>query len=444
MATFLYRLGRLAFRRRRVVVMLWVAVLAAIGIGAMTAPGTSSGALSVPGTQSQRAIDLLRKEFPQASADGATARVVFEAPSGQKLTSAANRAEVESLVAKLENSPQVSGVTDPFASGLVSRSGTIAYTQVSYKVAQADVGAAAHTVQTDVVAQGEKAGLKVSLGGNAVENKATSKAAELIGVGVAAVVLVITFGSMIAAGLPLLTAILGVAAAVLSVTLATHFFDLASSSTTLALMLGLAVAIDYALFIVSRYRNEIRDGHEPEEACGRAVGTAGSAVVFAGLTVIVALSGLSVIGIGMLTSMGLASAFAVTVAVIIALTLLPAVLGFAGLRIMNGTLHTRRMKALERGEGESMGVRWAKFVTRNPVKVLAVSVAGLALLAIPTMSLKMALNDDSGKPPAPPSASPTTPSARASDRASTDRSPWSSTPGTATIPRQPPRTPTRC
>ncbi|MFI1049705.1 MMPL family transporter [Streptomyces griseoruber] len=399
MATFLYRLGRLAFRRRRVVVMLWVAVLAAIGIGAMSAPGTSSGALGVPGTQSQRAIDLLQKEFPQASADGATARVVFEAPSGQKLTSAANKAEVESLVAKLEKSPQVSGVTDPFTSGLVSRSGTIAYAQVSYKVAQADVSGAAHAVQTDVVQQGEKAGLKVSLGGNAVKDKATSKAAELIGVGVAAVVLLITFGSLIAAGLPLLTAILGVAAAVLSVTLATHFFDMASASTTLALMLGLAVAIDYALFIVSRHRNEIRDGHQPEEACGRALGTAGSAVVFAGLTVIVALSGLTVIGIGTLTAMGLASAFAVAVAVIIALTLLPAVLGFAGPRIMKGKLHTRRMKALERGEGESTGVRWAKFVTRNPVKVLAVSVAGLALLAIPAMSLKMALNDDSMKPP---------------------------------------------
>ncbi|MEU9917597.1 MMPL family transporter [Streptomyces sp. NPDC051001] len=285
--------------------MLWVAVLAAIGIGAMTAPGTSSGTLSVPGTQSQKAIDLLHKEFPQASADGATARVVFEAPSGQKLTSAANKAEVESLVAKLEKSPQVSSVSDPFTSGLVSTSGTIAYAQVSYKVKQADVSGATHTVQTEVVAQGEKAGLKVSLGGNAVKNEATSKAAELIGVGVAAIVLMITFGSLIAAGLPLLTAILGVAAAILSITLATHFFDLASSATTLALMLGLAVAIDYALFIVSRYRNEIRDGHEPEEACGRALGTAGSAVAFTGLTVIVALSGLSVIGIAMLTSMGL-------------------------------------------------------------------------------------------------------------------------------------------
>ncbi|GAA3880884.1 hypothetical protein GCM10023084_37290 [Streptomyces lacrimifluminis] len=112
MATFLYRLGRLAFRRRRIVVMLWVAVLAAIGVGAMSAPGTSSGALSVPDTQSQRAIDLLQEEFPQAAADGATARVVFEAPSGQRLTSA-NKAAVESLVAKLEKSPQVSGVSVP-------------------------------------------------------------------------------------------------------------------------------------------------------------------------------------------------------------------------------------------------------------------------------------------------------------------------------------------
>ncbi|MEW2402568.1 MMPL family transporter [Streptomyces sp. NPDC046862] len=399
MATFLYRLGRLAFRRRRLFTMVWIAVLAAIGMGAMSSSGTTTDGLSLPGTQSQKAIDLLEREFPQASANGATARVVFEAPGGQKLTSGANKAEIESLVAKLEKSPQVSSVSDPFSSGLVSRSGTIAYVQVSYKVAQADVGSAAHDVQTDVVKQGEEAGLKVSLGGNAVADKAASKLAELLGLVVAAVALVITFGSLIAAGLPLLTAILGVGAAVLSITIATQFFDMASQASTLALMLGLAVAIDYALFIVSRYRNEIRDGHEPEEACGRALGTAGSAVVFAGLTVIVALSGLSVIGIHSLTSMGLASAFAVAVAVVIALTLLPAVLGFAGRRIMKGKLLTRRMRALERGEGDAMGVRWAKYVTRNPVKVLVVSVIGLGVLALPAMSLRLALPDDSMKPP---------------------------------------------
>ncbi|MEU1178662.1 MMPL family transporter [Streptomyces sp. NPDC005820] len=399
MATFLYRLGRMTFRRRRLVLMLWIAVLAAVAGGAMSSTGKTTEGLTLPGTQSQKAIDLLQKEFPQASADGADARVVFEAPSGQRLTSGANRSRIESLVAKLEKSPQVSSVTDPFADGQVSKSGTIAYTQVTYKVAQADVGDAAHKVQAEVVDQGEKAGLKVSLGGNAVEDAAQSKLAELLGLAVAAVALVITFGSLIAAGLPLLTAILGVATAVLSITLATQFVDVGSNDTTLALMLGLAVAIDYALFIVSRHRHEIRDGHDPEEACGRALGTAGSAVVFAGLTVIVALSGLSVIGIQSLTSMGLASAFAVAVAVVIALTLLPAVLGFTGLRIMKNRLLTRRMKALERGEGDAMGVRWATFVTRNPVKVLAVSVVGLALLALPAMSLRLALPDDSMKPP---------------------------------------------
>ncbi|WP_405951857.1 MMPL family transporter [Streptomyces prunicolor] len=400
MATFLYRLGRLAFRRRRLFLMLWIAVLAAVGIGAMSSTGSTSDSFTLPGTQSQKAIDLLQKEFPQASASGATARVVFEAPSGQKLTSTANKAEITSLVAELKASPQVASVSDPFTSGLVSKSGSIAYTQVSYKVAKSDVGSAAHEVLNKVAAEGEKAGLTVSMGGDAVEDKAASKAAELIGLAVAAVVLVITFGSLIAAGLPLLTAILGVGVAVMCITIATSFVDMASAASTLALMLGLAVAIDYALFIVSRYRNEIRDGHDPEEAAGRALGTAGSAVVFAGLTVIIALAGLSVIGIKMLTSMGLASAFAVAVAVLIALTLLPAMLGFTGTRIMKAKLLSRRMHALEeRGEGEATGVRWARFVTRNPVKVLAVAVIGLGLLTIPAMSLRLALPDDSMKSP---------------------------------------------
>jgi RND superfamily putative drug exporter len=398
-ATFLYRLGRFAFRRRRLVLMLWIVVMAAVGIGSTSVSGTTSDSFTLPGTQSQKAIDLLEKEFPQAAANGATARVVFEAPKGEKLTSDAHRTEIGSLVAKLQKSPQVANVSDPFQSRQVSRSGTIAFAGVTYKVAQADVSDAAQDVLKQVAADGERAGLVVSLGGNAVKADATSKAAELIGLVVAAVALVITFGSLLAAGLPLLTAILGVLAAILVVTIATEFWDIASQATTLALMLGLAVAIDYALFIVSRYRNEIRDGHEPEEAAGRALGTAGSAVVFAGLTVIIALAGLSVIGIQMLTSMGLAAAFAVSVAVVIALTLLPALLGFAGMRIMKGRLTSKRHRAEEHGEGEAMGVRWARFVTRNPVKTLLASVAVLGLLAIPAMSLRMALPDDSTKAP---------------------------------------------
>ncbi|MET7694067.1 MMPL family transporter [Streptomyces canus] len=399
MATFLYRLGRFSFRRRRLVLMLWIVVLAAIGIGSVSVDSKSSDAFTLPGTQSQRAIDLLQKEFPQASAGGAAARVVFEAPSGEKLTSAANKSQIEALVAELRTAPQVSSVSDPFQSRQVSKDSTIAFAGVTYKVAQADVSDAAHEALNKIAEEGEKSGLDVSLGGNAVKAKEASKAAELIGLAVAAVALVITFGSLLAAGLPLLTAVLGVVAAVFCITIASSIWDVASTASTLALMLGLAVAIDYALFVVSRYRNEIRDGHDPEEAAGRALGTAGSAVVFAGLTVVIALAGLSVIGIQMLTSMGLASAFAVVMAVVIALTLLPALLGFAGMRITKGKLLTRRMKSLERGEGEAWGVRWAKLVTGHPVKALLVSVIGLGLLAIPAMSLRLALPDDSMKAP---------------------------------------------
>ncbi|MEW2299467.1 MMPL family transporter [Streptomyces sp. NPDC006655] len=365
MATFLYRLGRLAFRRRRLVTLLWIVVLAGLGLGAVNTSGNAIDTFTVPGSQSQQALDLLGKEFPQASASGAGARVVFQTADGKKMTSGSAKTEVDALVAELKTAPQVASVSNPYVSGTVSKDGTIAYTQVTYKVAQADVSEAAKDALHKVADEGDKAGLTVNVGGTAVKEKATTGPTELIGIAVAAVVLVITFGSLAAGGLPLLTAIFGVAMAMLSITIATHLWNLSSSAPTLALMLGLAVAIDYALFIVSRYRNELKDGQDPEEAVGRALGTAGSAVVFAGLTVI------------------------------IALTLLPAMLGFAGKRITKGRLKTGRMRRLERGEGESMGVRWGRFVTRNPVKMLAVSVVGLLALAVPALSLETAMPDDS-------------------------------------------------
>ncbi|MFE4606930.1 MMPL family transporter [Streptomyces niveus] len=395
MATFLYRLGRLAFRRRWRVLLAWVAVLVAAGIGISSVSGSTTDDFTLPGTQSQRAIDLLEAEFRQASASGATARVVVEAPDGEKLTSAAHKAQVEALVDELRTAPQVATVADPFSSGLVSASGGVAYAQVTYAVPQAEITTAASDALREVVRQGAEAGLAVSLGGNAVLDEGESNAAELIGLLVAAFVLVITFGSLVAAGLPLVSAIVGVGIALCGITVASSFVDMASNAQTLALMLGLAVAIDYALFIVSRYRSELLRGHRPEEAAGRALGTAGSAVVFAGLTVIIALVGLSVIGIAMLTTMGLAAAFAITIAVLVALTLLPALLGFTGTRVANGRLTTRRMRAAQRGRRTTMGVRWGRFVTRHPWKTLLVSVVGLGVLALPALSLRLTLPDDS-------------------------------------------------
>ncbi|WP_420037783.1 MMPL family transporter [Streptomyces sp. cg28] len=399
MATFLYRLGRFSFRRRRLVLMFWIAVLVVVGIGAAGASGNTTDSFSIPGTQSQKALDLLNEEFPQASADSATARVVFEAPDGGKLTAGDDKAEVEALVADLGEAHQVKTVADPYRSGTVSKDGSIGYAQVTYAVGDADVSDRARTDLEDIAAKGEQAGLHVSMGGSAVAAQAEQSSTELLGLLIAAVVLVITFGSLVAAGLPLLSALFGVGLAILSITLASAVMDLSSSTSTLALMLGLAVAIDYALFIVSRYRGELTNGHEPQEAAGRALGTAGSAVVFAGLTVIIALAGLSVIGIGMLTDLGLGAAFAVVVAVIIALTLLPALLGFAGGRIAHGKLTSRRMRSVQRGEREPMGVRWSRFVLRNPVKVLVTSVAGLLLLAAPALSLELGMPSDESATP---------------------------------------------
>lgn len=401
MATFLYRLGRLAFRRRRLVTLLWLFILAGVGLGAANAHGKTNDAFTIPGTQSQQAIDLLQQQFPQISAAGATARVVFEAPAGQTLTAAPNKAEVESLVAQLKAAPQVATVADPYQGGAVSKTGTIAYAQVTYRVGQADVTDQARTALTEIADQGDKAGLTVSMGGNALQSKAKQNGGELVGLLIAALVLAITFGSLLAAGLPLLNAFVGIAVALCSILVVGSFVSMSSSTSTLALMLGLAVSIDYALFIVSRYRGEIAAGRDREDAAGHALGTAGSAVLFAGLTVIVALAGLSVIGVGLLTDIGLAAAFAVAVAVLIALTLLPAMLGFAGARITRGKLKTRRMRAIEQGTShrEPMGVRWARFVTRHPVKLLAVGVATLLTLAVPALSMHLALPDDSTADP---------------------------------------------
>jgi RND superfamily putative drug exporter len=228
--------------------------------------------------------------------------------------------------------------------------------------------------------------------------QAEQGATEMIGVLVAGLVLVITFGSLLAAGLPLLTAVVGVGVGVSVVAIASGFVDVNANSTILALMLGLAVGIDYALFIVSRFRHEAREWGTGPEAAGRAAGTAGTAVVFAGLTVIIALAGLSVVGIPVLRSMGLAAAATVAVAVLVAVTLLPALLGIAGRRV-TGNGRFRRGAGFRRGPGHAyaavpMGERWARLVTRFRVPVLVVALAGLLTIALPLTALRLGMPDD--------------------------------------------------
>ncbi|MFF3122707.1 MMPL family transporter [Streptomyces sp. NPDC057908] len=399
MATFLYKLGRLAFRRRRYVALIWVALLALAGFGAASASTATSSSFSIPGTEAQKAFDLLEQRFPDSSADGATARVVFKAPDGQKMTDPANKAEVNKIAGELKSgSDQIASVTDPYTAGAVSKDGSTAYVSVSYKVNSMELTDATRGALEDAGHTAQKSGMTVEIGGDALQVMPETGATEIIGVAIAAVVLVITFGSLIAAGLPLLTALIGVGIGVSTITALANVLDLGSTTSTLAMMIGLAVGIDYALFIVSRYRAELADGREREEAAGRAVGTAGSAVVFAGLTVVIALVGLAVVNIPMLSKMGFAAAGTVAIAVLIALTLVPAMMGFAGKRVM-GRKARKAAEAGNRPEAKpNMGTRWARFVLRKPVWVLLVGVIGLGAIAVPAASLEMGLPDDGSQP----------------------------------------------
>ncbi|MFB6851832.1 MMPL family transporter [Streptomyces sp. NPDC056121] len=399
MATFLYKLGKLAFRRRHFVALIWVALLTLAGVGAASAPTAASSSFSIPGTEAQKAFDLLDQRFPGSSADGATARVVFQAPDGEKITSAANKAEVTKTVADLKSgSKEVAAAADPFVAKTVSKDGTIAYSSVSYKVSSMELTDTDRDALQKTVDEARDSGLTVEVGGDALQAMPETGATEIIGVAIAAVVLVITFGSLVAAGLPLLTALIGVGIGVSSITALANALDLGTTTSTLAMMIGLAVGIDYALFIVSRFRAELAEGRDREEAAGRAVGTAGSAVVFAGLTVVIALVGLAVVNIPMLTKMGIAAAGTVAIAVLIALTLIPALLGYAGKRV-HGRKARKVLAAAEKPEPKTnMGTRWARFVLRRPVAVLLTAVVGLGVMAVPVSSLELGLPDDGVQP----------------------------------------------
>nr|BFD95342.1 MMPL family transporter [Kitasatospora sp. Xyl93] len=399
MATFLYRLGRWTFVRRRLVTFLWVAVLAAVGVLAAKAPAAPDDGFAMPGTEAQKAFDLMNERFPGGHADGASARLVFVAPSGQKITAAPNQQAVERTVDELAGSEQVTAAVNPFRTqGAVSADGSTAYAAVSYSAKAGEVSKGATDALEQAAQHGRDAGLKVEIGGTALMAKPEAGgSSEAIGMALSAVVLVITFGSLLAAGLPLLTAVVGVGLGMALITALGSTLGLSATTGTLAMMLGLAVGIDYAVFIVSRYRAELAEGRTPEEAAGRAVGTAGSAVVFAGLTVVIALAGLSVVGIPVLAKMGMAAAGTVVIAVLVALTLVPALLGFLGRKVLPRKARRARGAAAPAAK-ENGGARWARFILRRPLAVLLGGVIGLGVLAAPALDLRLGLPGDESKP----------------------------------------------
>ena len=408
MATFLDRVGRSAFRRRWYVALMWVGVLAAVGFGASKAPTAGDSGFSIPGTESQQASDLMQQRFGGTTATGAYERIVFVAANGQKITASANESAVEKVVTEVAGGSQVATAASPFQANTVSKDGTTAYATITYRVSADNLTDATKTALREAVQQARDSGLTVEVGGTALATTPSAGGAtEGIGIAFAALVLLVTFGSLAAAGLPLLTAIVSVGVGVAAITALRGVFNLSSTTSTLAVMLGLAVGIDYAVFIVSRYREERKRGHEPQEAVGLAAGTAGSSVVFAGLTVIIGLAGLSVVGIPMLTKMGLAAAGTVAVAVLVALTLVPALLGFWSRAVLPRAAR-RKAKAVHGGKlmrGGKLaqpkpngGTRWGRLVMRRPVPVLLIGILGLGALALPATALHLGTQGDESKP----------------------------------------------
>ncbi|GAB2549317.1 MMPL family transporter [Nocardia heshunensis] len=412
MSALLGRIGDFAFRRRGLVVSIWAVLLIAVVGGAVLAGGRLDDRFTVPGAESQRALDSLSQTAPDAA--GATAQIVFTAPAGHLISEAPYRAAIQQTLATAGAAPGAIGVTAPQQAGMVSPDQRTAIGVVHFDGDRSKVTSAARDAVERSTDPAREAGLDVSVGGSAYGvGEMHPGITEVIGIAVAVLVLLITFGSLLAAGMPILSAVFGIAVTVGGMLGLSAVVPISSTALTLALMLGLAVGIDYALFILSRHRSQLTAGLSPRDSVRRANETAGSAVVFAGTTVIIALAALSVIGIPFLTVMGLAASGAVLIAVAVALTLLPALAGFAGGRLAPrpGSRTHRRITmgaddtALRADDTaahpddtaarrDSMGARWARLVTARPL-VTVVAVAGaLILLALPVASLRTALPDN--------------------------------------------------
>lgn len=439
MATLLYRLGRFSFRRPWRVIATWLVLLVAIVGGGIALGGQSQESFAIPGTESQQALDRLEAVFPEVA--GASAEAVLVAPDGGDISGSAYKTAIDRMATAIRAIPGINSVTTPFddyAGKQLSDDGSMAITRIQFDGASTEVTDATLHELTATAEVAEDAGLRVEFGGQVFQETSFGiTITEIFGVVFAGIVLLVTFGSLLAAGMPLLSALIGVGIVIGGITTASAFTTISSSAPLLALMIGLAVGIDYTLFILSRHRNQLAAGDELEESAAKAVGTAGSAVVFAGLTVVIALLGLLVVGIPFLSVMGVGAAFAVLIAIGVATTLLPAMLGLVGerLRPKPGSRASRRALALagggtgsesetespaqagtaqagtrpdgtattgtpKRRRGGSMGLRWVTAVLRHPI-VASIGVVGLlGVLAVPALDLQLSLPDGGSEPAA--------------------------------------------
>ncbi|MDF2046440.1 MMPL family transporter [Microbacterium sp. Kw_RZR3] len=429
MSTFLYTLGRWSFRHPWRVLSAWLLILVLAGGGvALLAKGTDN-TFAIPGTESQAGLEMLDRTFPQVS--GASAEIIVVAADGASVRDQAYQDAIQKTTTDIGTLDFVEAVTDPYdanISGSIADDNRAAIVRIQFAGEASSVPQATEDAlheATTALGSALPSGAQAILGGQLFATEIPGASlTEALGVVIAALVLMVTFRSFLVAGMPLATALLGVALSVALIFIATGFATVSSTTPLLAVMLGLAVGIDYALFIVSRHQDQTRAGMDPEESTARAVGTAGSAVVFAGITVLIALIGLGFANIPFLTTMGIAASVAVAIAVCVGLTLTPAFLGFAGHRVVGWGFKrpkepSRRARAATgpaddatvaaaaaadaaerekkaetasiRAQRNGPARRWVGLVTRHPVVTTVAIIGLLGVTAIPAASLALTL-----------------------------------------------------
>ena len=395
LAKLLHTLGLFAYKHPWRIVASWVVILGGLGFAASQFIQPPSSAITIPGTKAQESIDAISRLFPEAG--GATGRIVFYAKDGDI---AAHKDEIDALVQKVGKVDGISQTVSPFVDpSFVSEDKTIAYSQVQLTE---QAGSVAELTLEDVqkAADGARtSSLQIEIGGDLV----SATPGEIIGVGealgvaVALMVLIITLGSLIAGGLPIVSAVLAVGVSMAGLFALSRVVEINSTTPVLAVMLGLAVGIDYALFIVNKYRTLLMAGVARKDAVTRAMGTAGNAVVFAAVTVIIALAALSVVNIPFMTTMGLSGAASIAIAAVVTLTLIPALLSIAGDKIFSKKQRAKNPKKPTKTQTvstQTIWYKWGNAIVKRPIPVLIVSIAVIAVIALPARDMTLGLPTD--------------------------------------------------
>ncbi|POM24893.1 Membrane protein YdfJ [Actinomadura rubteroloni] len=390
-------LARWCLRHRVLVVLLWVAALVGLGTASQLAGTKTNDSFSLPGTESTKAMNLLLRSMPAQS--GASASVVWQADGDVRSPDVANH--MKSALAGLARMDGIAGMTSPYTpqgARQISADGHVAYASFTFAQQAQNLDDAAVQKFVDAARAARADGLRVEAGGNAVSavERGSPGSSEIVGIVAAAVVLFIAFGSLMAMLLPIGTAIAGVGTGLMTVTLLTHVLDIGQIGPILGALIGLGVGIDYALFIVTRHRANLKAGMDVRESVVKAVETSGRAVLFAGGTVVIALLGLFVLGMSFLNGMAVASATTVVCTVLASVTLLPALLGLLGRRVLS---RRERRRPAGHGTGRGVWARWAGVVERRPVVLSVLAVALIAVLSLPVLSLRLG-SSDAGNDPA--------------------------------------------